>query len=146
MAPTDGEQGAVLPEYLPAQRDLEGVALGDDPGHGLVRLLAVEPGVHVGPAGEQQAVDPGQEVGGVVRPSRGQDQGQALRLLDGPEVVVAEREELGILGVADRDPDERPPHIRSGTGMPRRPVSTSMWRTKASTTRARKARRSSLAA
>ena len=62
-------------------------------------------------------------------------------------VVVAQGEHL-VVGLRDAGghADERAPHMRSGTGMPSRAVRRSIWRTKASTTATRNARRSSLSA
>src|SRR5713101_6933987 len=73
-----------------------------------------------------------------------EDQGPAAPRLHRPHVVLAQAEDLRLLlGVLDGDPDGRALHIRSGTGMPKSDVSTPIWRTKASTTSVRKARRSS---
>src|SRR2546428_9363592 len=147
MAPTDGEEGEVLRQGFPAERDLEAIPLRDDPRHRLVGRLAVEPGVDVGPAREQQRVEALEQDRGVFGRARSQDQGQPAGRLHRPHVVVPQREDLAaVRGVADRDPDQGPPHILSGTGMPRRAMRTSIWRRKASTSIVRKARRSSLSA
>ena len=47
MAPTDSEDGQVAAEGLAGERELEVVALREDPDDRRVGLLAVEGGVHV---------------------------------------------------------------------------------------------------
>ncbi len=146
MAPTDSEDRHVAAEGLPGERQLEVVPPPVDPPELRVGGLAVEDGVHVHAAGQQDAVQPVEEGRDVPGRDRGQHDRHGSRLLDGPDVVLAHGVDARLVAVPERDPDHRPHHIRSGTGMPRRPSSTSIWRTKASTTRVRPARRSSVSA
>src|SRR5712691_7890880 len=144
MAPTDSEHGEIPAQGLARQGQLEAVPLGEYGPEGRMRRLAVERGIDVGPARQHEPGHVVEERGRVLRAAGGEDEGQAAPRLHGPDVVVAEAEDLGLLaGVLDRDPDGRPPHMRSGTGIPRTAASTAMCRTNASTTSVRKARRSS---
>src|SRR5438093_833534 len=119
MAPADGEKGLVLPQRLPAQGDLKGVALRDHALHHLVRRLPVEAGVHVGAARQEQPVHLGQELGRVLRPSRNQYHGEGPRRLHRPHVVVAQREHLTVLGgVADGERGARPRSTSMPTAWP----------------------------
>ena len=60
-----------------------------DPPELRVGGLAVEDGVHVHAAGEQDAVEPVEERRDVLGPDRGQHDRDGPRLLDGPHVVLA---------------------------------------------------------
>src|SRR6266702_1667155 len=147
MAPTDSEKGQIPFESLPGEGQLEIVPLPDHLAELPVGARAVEGGVHVRPPGEEQPLYPVQELGGVLRPARGEDEGQSTGLLDRADVVLAKEMEAGpAVVVADRDPDGRPHHIRSGIGMPRRATRASLWPMKASTSIVRRARRSPLSA
>src|SRR6266702_7699550 len=141
MPPTDSEEGQIPFESLPREGQLEVVTLPDDLAELRVGARAVESGVDVRSPGEEQPLQPFQELGSLLRPAGREDQGQTAGLLDGSDVVLTqEMEAVPAFVVADRDPDGRPHHIRSGMGMPRRPTRVSVWRMKASTTRVRKAR------
>src|SRR6266496_1778247 len=147
MAPTDSEQGEVAAEGLADEGELEEIALREHGAEGGMGLLAVVPRVDVGAAGEEEPVHPVEQLRHVLRPSGRDDEGQPARRFHGAHVVVAEAEDLALAArVLDRDPDGGPAHIRSGTGIPSSAVRTPIWRTKASTTSVRKARRSSLSA
>ena len=146
MAPTDSEDRHVASERLAGERELEIVPAPVHLAELRVGGLVEENGVHVDAPREQEAVEPVEERRGVLGPDRGQDDRDGPRLLDRPHVVLAHGVEPGPAAVPERDPDHRPHHIRSGTGMPRRPSRASIWRTKASTTRVRAARRSSVSA
>src|SRR5258708_30829664 len=144
MAPTDSEKGQVPGHGPPGEGQLEVVPFPDHLAELGMRGLAVEGGVDVGATREDEPLDPVQELGGVLRPAGSQENRQAPRLLDRADVVLPEQEQAGAaLVVADGHPDRRTHHIRSGTGMPRRSRSASIWRTNASTAKVRKARRSS---
>jgi hypothetical protein len=147
MSPTDSEQREVVFEGFPAQRDLESVALGEDPAELRVRGLAVEGRVDVGPSREDQRIQAAQQLLCILWLAGDEHDGQAAGLLDRSHIVGPEQVEAVAFGVvADRDPDGGAGHIRSGTGIPRRPRSTSICLRKVSTTRVRNARRSSVSA
>src|SRR5258706_1689225 len=144
MAPTDSEKGRVPGQGLPGEGQLEVVPFSDDLAELRMGGLAVEGGVDVGATREHESLDPVQELGGVLRPAGGQEDRKATRLFDRADVILPEQEQAGAaLVVADRHPDRGTHHIRSGTGMPSRSRSASIWRTNASTANVRKARRSS---
>jgi len=67
-------------------------------------------------------------------------------LFDGARVVLAQRVKARPVAVPECDSDQGARHMRPGTGIPSRPSRTSIWRTKASTSNVRQARRSSLSA
>ena len=144
MAPTDSEKGHVPGQGLPGEGQLEVVPLPEDLAELRVGGLAIEGRIDVGAAREDESMDPVEEVGGVLRPAGSQDDRQAARLFDRADVVPPQHEEVRpAVVVADGHPDRGTHHIRSGIGMPRRSRSVSIWRTKASTAKVRKARRSS---
>ena len=82
MAPTDSEKGHVPGQGLPGEGQLEVVPLPDDLAEAGVGGLAIESGVDVGAAREDESIDPVQELGGVLRPAGSQENRQASRLLD----------------------------------------------------------------
>src|SRR5688572_10246275 len=133
MTPTDSQDREVPAEGLPAERELEGVPLGDDPADAGMGLLAVEARIHVRPPAEHEALDVVQEVGDVPRPPRCEDEREAARRLDGAHVVVPQLEDVRFLGVADGQADGGAAHMRSGIGMPRRARRAVIWRTNAAT-------------
>src|SRR6267378_6751026 len=140
MAPTDSEKGQIALDSPAGEGQLEVVPLPDHLAELGVGARAVEGGVHVRPPREDQPLDPVEELGGVLRPAGREDEGEPTGLLDRADVVLAKQMEAGpAVVIADRDPDGRPHHIRSGIGMPRRPTRASTWRMKASTTMVRKA-------
>src|SRR6266436_5870328 len=135
MAPADSEQGQVPPQGLATKRDLEVVPVAEDGPERRVGPSAIQPGIDVGATRQEQAIHVVEEVAHILGPTRREDQRQAAPRLHRPHVVLAQAEDLRLLlGVLDGDPDGRALHIRSGTGMPKSDVSTSIWRTKASTT------------
>ncbi len=87
-----------------------------------MRLLAVERGVDVVAPGQQQPVESLEHERGVRRRQRRQRQRRCTGLLHRAEVVVAQRVDARLAAVPQRDPDDRPRHMRSGIGMPRRPA------------------------
>src|SRR5438105_3465247 len=130
MSPADREQGQVPPQRLAGQGDLERIPLrmhGTELG---VRRLAVQARVDVRSTRQHEPSDVIEQLRRVAGLAGREDEGQAATRLHRAYVIVAQAEDLGLLArVLDRDADGRPPHMRSGTGIPRRPVSTAMWRT-----------------
>jgi hypothetical protein len=108
--------------------------------------LSVERGIHVDAPREQQAVEAVEQGLRVLGRERRQHHGHGARAFHRADVVGAHRVVARPVAVPERDPDDRARHIRSGIGIPSSSSSTSIWRTNASTTSARLARRSSLAA
>ena len=146
MAPADSEDRQVPREGLARERQLEVVASPVDASEPGVRVAAVERGVDVDSAGEQQPIKPVEHGSGVLRPLRRQHQRNRTRALHGARVVLPHPVVARPVAVPERDADDGPRHMRSGTGTPISSSRISIWRTKASTTKARAARSSSLAA
>src|SRR3954470_6836390 len=147
MSPADSEQGKVPGQGLADERELEPIALREHGAQRGVRPLAVEAGIDVGAAGQDEAVHAVEHLRRVLGAPGGEDERKPAPRLHGPDVVVAEAEDLALLArILDRDADGGPFHIRSGTGIPSIVVRTVMCRTNVSTTSVRKARASSLSA
>ena len=94
----DAEERQVALHRAAGQRELEGVALGHRPDRLRVRRLAVAGGVHVGPAGEQQAVEQVEQAVGVLdrgRVRREQERDPAGGL-DGVDVAAGEEDGLRV--------------------------------------------------
>jgi hypothetical protein len=89
MAPADSEDRQVPVERLPGEGELEFVTPAVHPAELRMGRLAVEDGVNVDAAGQQDTVQAIEEGGNVPGLDRRQDQRQRSRLLDGPHVVFA---------------------------------------------------------
>ena len=147
MSPTDSEEGKVPVEGPPDESELEVVASPVDPTQPGVGRLAVERRIDIGPAREYDAVQAVEDGADLAGRAGGQGHGDRPRPHHGADIVLPQAHEPRLPFVfSEGDPEERADHMRSGTGMPSRSRRACIWRMKVSTTRVRKARRSSSSA